>query len=808
MFRRPNKKTAMPSSLFSRTQMRCIASIAVLALLNGCAAQKMFDEGKTLTEQGQTEQGLQKMKEAARLDPQQIEFKTTYYRTREASLAAYLVQGDRDVDAAKYQEAEDLYRRVLGIDVTKQRAKEGLLRIVTATRHDKLLAEAAALFAAGNFKDTRQKLAPVLAESPDNERALKLEHDLNEKTAKTNLESSLQDIYKKPITLQFKDATLKQIFEIIAQSSGLNFIFDKDVKTDTKTSVFLKNSTIESAIYYTLMTNQLDQQVLDGNTIMIYPNSVAKQKDYQPMVVKSFFLTNADAKSVAATLKSILKTRDIVIDEKLILLIMRDSPEAIKLAEKLVALHDVAEPEVMLDVAVLEVNRSKLQDLGAQWPGSLTLTPQSTTLTTAGLTANGLALSDLRRITAQSTGVGSPSLTLNAQTTDTDANLLANPRIRTRNHEKAKIMIGDRVPNISVNTAPTATTFVTETITYIDIGLKLEVEPTVYLDDDVGIKISLEVSNIVSQLVTKSGSIAYTIGTRNASSALRLKDGETQILAGLLDDEERHTANKIPAIGDLPIVGRLFGSTNDNIQKTEIVLMITPHVVRNIHRPLVADGQFNSGTETNLRPRPEGGGVEVPPANSVGGPGAARKIRAAQNRPAAADQPDGSAAPAAPAPLNPEIVPVPAPDAQPDAKAASGAALKLTLNAPAATHIGSTYKVQILGQSDEPLSTLPVTVGFDNTVLEVVSVEEGDFLKQGGAQSTFTNQVDAKGQILIAAAATGGSAAANGILATITFKALAAAPASVVSVQSAMPVSSAGRAVEFNNPPSVNVRVD
>lgn len=620
MFRRPHQKAAMPVS-FSRTQICWIAGIAVIAMLNGCAAQRTFNDGKALAEQGKTEAALAKMKEASRLDPQQIEFKTTYYRTREVSLDAYLVEADRDVEAAKYPEAENLYRRVQDLDGSNQRAKDGLKRIARAIRHNQLMAETDLLFAAGNFNEAALKLAPVLAESPDNERALQLLHEINEKTAKTTLESSLQDIYKRPITLQFKDATLKQIFEVIAQSSGLNFIFDKDVKTDTKVSIFLKNSSVEAAVYYTLMSNQLDQQVLDGNTIMIYPNSLAKQKDYQSMVVKSFFLTNADAKTVAVTLKSILKTRDIVVDEKLNMLIMRDSPEAIKLAEKLVALHDVAEPEVMLDVAVMEVNRSNIQNLGTQWPGSLTLVPQSNTLTSGGLQANGLALNDLKHLSAAAIGIGSPSVTINALTTDADANLLANPRIRARNHEKAKIMIGNRVPNISVNTAPTATTFVTETITYIDIGLKLDVEPTVYLDDNVGIKVALEVSNIVSQLVTKSGSVAYTIGTRNAITSLRLKDGETQILAGLLNDEERHNGNKIPAIGELPILGRLFGSTIDNIQKTEIVLSITPHVIRNIHRPPGTDGQFNSGTETSLKTRPDRGGGMTPP--SISGAGAA-----------------------------------------------------------------------------------------------------------------------------------------------------------------------------------------
>jgi general secretion pathway protein D len=145
-------------------------------------------------------------------------------------------------------------------------------------------------------------------------------------------------------------------------------LFDKDVKTDQRTSIFLKNSTVESAIYFLLMTNQLERQVMDGNTILIYPNVAAKLKEYQEMTVKTFYLANAEAKSIANTLKTILKSRDVVVDEKLNLVILRDSPEAVKLATQLVQLQDVPEPEVVLDVEMLEVKRNRLLDLGVDWP--------------------------------------------------------------------------------------------------------------------------------------------------------------------------------------------------------------------------------------------------------------------------------------------------------------------------------------------------------------------------------------------------------------------------------------------------------
>jgi general secretion pathway protein D len=279
-----------------------------------------------------------------------------------------------------------------------------------------------------------------------------------------------------------------------------------------------------------------------------------------------------------------------VVDEKLNLLMVRDSPEAIRVAEKLVALQDVPEPEVMLEVEILEVKRTRLQALGINWPDNMAL---------RALPVDGLTLKALGNITSETTGVTVGPAIIRANQLDTDVNLLANPRIRARNREKAKILIGDRVPNIT--STITATGFSSESITYIDVGLKLDIEPTIYLDNEVAIKVTLEVSNIVNKIETKSGTLAYQIGTRTATSVLRLKDGENQLLAGLISDEDRRTANKLPFLGDIPILGRLFGSHNDEGIKTEIVLSITPRIIRNIKRPEAHLSEFDGGTESNFR---------------------------------------------------------------------------------------------------------------------------------------------------------------------------------------------------------------
>lgn len=582
--------------------LACLACLLLVFALGGCAAVA-YREGKDLVAQDRVEEGLAKFREAMESDPRDAEYREAFLQTRERSIFAYLAQADRLAADKKRPEAEKLYQRVLTIDPGNERASIGLRNLDRAERHDKWIKEADAALAKKDLVTANQRLSAILTENPHHPQVRALQERIVEQSPKPATEATLADAYRKKISMDFKDAPLKQIFEVLSRSTGLNFIFDKDVKTDQKTSIFLKNNTIESIIRYALMTNQLQQQILDSNTLMIYPNTAAKKKDYQEMVVRTFFLANAEAKSVANTLKTILKSQDIVVDDKLNMLIVRDTPYAIRLAEKLIALQDVAEPEVMLEVEVLEVTRTRLMELGIQWPGSLALTPLAQGSTAASTTSTTsstgtLTLYDLIHRNNKTIGAGVSSTNINASLTDSDVNLLANPRIRARNREKAKILIGQRVPNIT--TTATSTGFVSESINYLDVGLSLNVEPTIFLDDDVAIKISLEVSNIVGQIKSQSGSTAYQIGTRTATTVLSLKDGETQVLAGLINNEERTSGNKVPGLGEIPILGRLFGSTTDNAQKTEIVLSITPHLVRNIHRPDLALAEFKAGTDSDL----------------------------------------------------------------------------------------------------------------------------------------------------------------------------------------------------------------
>src|SRR5262245_55932580 len=249
----------------------------------------------------------------------------------------------------------------------------------------------------------------------------------------------------------------------------------------------------------------------------------------------------------------------------------------------------------MLEVEIMEVTDNDLTKAGIQWPGQVGIglqgaegIPGKVTGTEATHFNSGLV-----RVT-----VPDPMLVFRLNQQVGRANILANPRLRVKNREKAKVHIGDKVPVIT--TTAGATGFVSESVNYLDVGLKLEVEPVVTLEDDVGIKVGLEVSNVSQQVKTTSGTVAYQVGTRNANTTLRLHDGETQVLAGLISDEDRRSADKVPGLSRLPILGRLFSNNSDTVNKTEVVLLITPRIVRNIDRPGARIEEFNSGSELEV----------------------------------------------------------------------------------------------------------------------------------------------------------------------------------------------------------------
>jgi general secretion pathway protein D len=574
----------------------------MVAGLGGCANQQPirdFETGKKMLSEGKPEQGMAQIEQAAKADPGNVEYRQYLFKQREREVNQLLVKAESERVNGAFDDAVSDYKRVLIIDPNNPRASDGIDLVQGDKGRKQQLADALALFNKGNLEGAMEKLRPILSENPNLQEAKVLQKRIEEKNAEERSVSAspvLTSALKKNISLEFKDAGLKSVFDVISRVSGLNFVFDKDIKPDLKANIFVKNTSIENAIRLLLVTNQLAQEVLNENTIIIYPDTPAKTGTYKQQIVKSFYLANADVKKTLDMVKTILKVKDAFIDERRNMLVLRDTPEVIRLAEKLISSQDLPDPEVELEVEILEINTSRLQNLGLQFPQQVS----------AGVgTAGAFTLSQWRNRNDGFVNlkVTDPALALNLKKIDTDTTLLANPRIRVKDKEKAKIHIGQRLPVLT--TVSTAGVGSAETVSYIDVGLKLDVEPSIRLDDEVDMKVKLEVSSVNQTITLASGTQVYALGTRNADTVLRLKDGETQVLAGLLQNDATSTVNKVPGFGDVPLIGRLFSNDNNSKQKTDLVLLITPHVIRNMTRPDDLSSQFASGTDSAIGSAPK-----------------------------------------------------------------------------------------------------------------------------------------------------------------------------------------------------------
>jgi general secretion pathway protein D len=584
------------------------ATLTTLALATSCATKEGLREAQSLLESGNVEGGLALLEAEHKANPRDVEIRNYYLRNRSVAVHRFVTAGEAARNAGALDRAEDAYRRALRFDPQHAQALDGIEAVARERRALATLGEALAAQKRGDQAEAYAKAKQALSEYPQQREAKALVRSLEEKAARAEgAQPQLNEAMQKPITMEFRDAPLRSVFELISRHTGLNFVFDKDVPPEAKATVFVRNSTIDEVIRLVLVTNQLERRVLNANTLLIYPNNPQKNQAYKELIVRSFYLANADVKQTAALVRQLVKTRDLYVDEKLNLLVIRDTAEAVRMAEKLIAAQDLGEPEVLLEVEVLEVGSSVLENLGIQWPTSLGISIQG-----AAGTAGVITGREAQNFDSTLVRLALPSAAINFNRQDGRTNVLANPRIRVKNREKARIHIGDKVP-VTTTTAG-ATGFVSESINYLDVGLKLEVEPLVYLENDVGIKVNLEVSNIARQLTNPSGTVAYQIGTRNAATTLRLRDGETQMLAGLINDEDRRSASRVPGLSDLPVAGRLFSNNTDNLSRTEIVLLITPRVIRNIERPEARLVEFNSGTEMDVGGQSLGVSVPVPPS--------------------------------------------------------------------------------------------------------------------------------------------------------------------------------------------------
>ncbi len=753
-----------------------LALLAVAALA-GCANHQLHRSGMTQVQEGNLEEGLAKLEQASKAEPDNLAFRSDWLRSRGQVTSRLLANASSERAAGNLDAARAIYERILKIDHENANAKMALEAMVMDKRHNAMIEEARGLILKGDLEAARIALRPVLLENPRQGQAMILQRQIDEQETKIQMaEPSLKGKFKKPVSLQFRDANVKMVFEALSRASGINVLLDKDIKPDIKTSIFVKDVSVEDAIDLILMQNQLGKKVLSDNTVYIYPDTPAKNKDFQDLKIRSFHLTNADPKQMLTMIKTLLKTKDIFIHEKTNSLVMRDTPDAIHLAEKMIADQDIAEPEVMLEVEVLEIDLTRMSDLGIKYPNQFSFSPVTSLIDVPGGTgtvkATQLTVDNLRKINGSSIAVSPiPTITLNAMLQDSDTNILSSPRLRVRNREKAKIMIGDRVPIITNTLTPqtSGTPVLSGTVTYQDVGLKLDVEPDIHLDNEVSIKLGLEVSSLGNGVKNEStGSLVYTVQTRNTNTTLRLRDGETQILAGLIEDKDTNTADKVPALGQIPILGHLFSSNSGNKSKKEIILSITPHIVGNFKLPEAREMEYWSGTESALRSSQ----LVMKPLGTVtlGNSGNAAK----------------------PAP---RTTPVAAPRATPaDKESLAAQVLALSWQGPNQAKVGDKITLSLNTQSTQGVKTLALQAGFDPAVLKAVDVIEGISMKRNNALSNFTKNIDqAGGVISVDLSGTGASGSANVV--TMVFEVIASVPESTVTINSITASGDSGEAL-------------
>lgn len=733
-------------------------------------AERQFEDGNYVA-------AVEQYRIASEAAMDDVRYRQTYLNKRAEAVDILSDRADANLRSGDMTATERAYQEILQLDPANAHARDSLRALTMRRRHDEQSVRIDELIRTEAWDEARRLVDLLLREDPNNARVLNARerirsHDF-ELTASGN---GLDAEFRTPVTLEFKDVPVRTVFDVLSQASGMNFIYDQEIRPDLRVTVQLRKTPLDEAIRVIGMSSQLETMVINANTVLVFPSTPQKISEYRQLSVRSFFLKNAQASVVAESIKTILKTESLVVDENLNMLVMRDSPEAIRLAERLVSLHDISAPEVLLEVEILEVNRTTLREIGVNLPKEIGFSINDDQQTSAWQ-----SIDQLRGLSSGNIFANVPNASIKLSENTSKASILANPRIRVQNRETARIMIGDKVPVIT--STSTSTGFVSETVNYVDVGLKLEVQPAIYVSDEISIKVNLEVSRLVREIQTQSGTLSYQIGTRNAETVLRLRDGETQILAGLINQEDRRTGAGWPWLTRFPVLNRLFGSRRTDVQDTEIILSITPRLIRGIARADLSDLEFESGTALRV-------GAALPVSASIA--------------PAAEGEQDSSLPAAGQMPNVPQpvIQPVVTPLSDSEEPAAQplpeGTQTVLGWTAPAEVRVGEQFTAVVHISAMQGVAQIPVMLGFSPQALQVVSVEEGGFMRQGGGQSSLSQQVNlSEGKISATVTRQGSTVSGQGTLLNVTFRAMAPSEGTELSVLSAQtqPDSGAVRTV-------------
>jgi general secretion pathway protein D len=408
-----------------------------------------------------------------------------------------------------------------------------------------------------------------------------------------------------PDSLVFREASARDVFSAIGTFAGISVVFDPAYR-DQAVSIDLRKAPLDQALTSLTSTTRNFWRVTTPGTVAIIPDTQAKRREYEEEVVRTFYLSNADLKETIDILRIVVDARRLAAMSATNAITIKDTPERVLAAGRIISAIDKARPEVVIDVELLEVDRTHLNEFGLQVasPGS-----SPTGLNgQASVNADGFTLRDLRTLSQSDILLTNlPALYYRLLKTDSATRVLANPQLRTTEGIAAQARFGERVPVPVTTFAPIATGGVqTQPITsfnYENIGVNIDITPRTHHDDAVSLAVKIELSSISG---TGFGGLP-TFGNRSINTVIRLKDGETNMLAGLIRDEERRSLAGIPGLSDIPVIGRLFAYNRKETQETDIVLTLTPRIVRVLDLTATDLAAFRVGRDGS------GGGADLPP---------------------------------------------------------------------------------------------------------------------------------------------------------------------------------------------------
>ncbi|HDM09036.1 MAG TPA: tetratricopeptide repeat protein [Desulfobacteraceae bacterium] len=547
----------------------------------GCATagKSYMDKGAGLTSAGQWDRAVKVYREAIEKHPGDPELKLLLTKAKWNASVDHMEKGERLLGKGHFDEAISEFQMALAFYPGNRKAARLIRKARNIQESLYQARKGKTFFSSGKYAQAREALEKALELDPSNADAKKILEEIKKKARKAP-KYFLRVKTKDPISLKFKGTPVANVFEVLSRLTGINFIFDKDVQA-TRVTLFMTDVTFDHFLDVLLKTSGLAAKVVDPTTVVVYPNVVAKVKEYQDLQIRTFYLNHLSVKRAVALLAKIIKTPDVMGNEKMNSVVIRGSRKQIEIAAKLLEANDRPPAEILLNVEVLEVSRSKEKQLGLEFnPSSITfgIGEAAKAVSSESTFADMASVYALDRLTNKEVLLSLPTATLNLLKQDTDTKTLANPQIRVKSGEKAKIHIGERVP-LRVNRRIDTTGVVTNDYQYQDIGIKVSAEPQVNVQDEVTLKLSVEVSALGPNLGTVDEP-QFSIKTRMANSTLGVRDGEPVVIGGLISDEERRTIRKVPFLGDIPVLGHLFTNLDTRKVKTDIIMTITPMVLR------------------------------------------------------------------------------------------------------------------------------------------------------------------------------------------------------------------------------------